>query len=312
MKRNKNTSKVLWVDVSKGIVITLMVIGHSSIPNWLSHWIWTFHMPFFFVISALFITWNKDNWHSFVKRKSKILLIPFLIYSLINILIIPFSIGVPHITFIKKVVLHGWGGIALWFVPVFFLANIFCKIISKNEYLYSIIFLIIGVALSYSKLVLPWALSSVPFAIFLMLIVKKNQKIIKNFISSLKVVSLFALMILGLLISYIISCFWHLDMAWNKIVPIIPLLVGIICGIMTSFSLSIFICNNNNIISKIFSHIGRNTYEIMAISQVSIMTINHFLDINSIFKYVILIVVLIGTVYLRKLIEGKYSKIEAI
>ena len=33
-----------WVDIAKGIAIILMVAGHTSIPELLSKWIWSFHM----------------------------------------------------------------------------------------------------------------------------------------------------------------------------------------------------------------------------------------------------------------------------
>lgn len=36
-----------WLDVAKGITIILMVLGHSSIPDGLSRFIYAFHMPLF-------------------------------------------------------------------------------------------------------------------------------------------------------------------------------------------------------------------------------------------------------------------------
>lgn len=37
----------VWLDVAKGITIILMVLGHSSIPDGLSRFIYAFHMPLF-------------------------------------------------------------------------------------------------------------------------------------------------------------------------------------------------------------------------------------------------------------------------
>lgn len=65
-------------------------------------------------------------------------------------------------------------------------------------------------------------------------------------------------------------------------------------------------------LGNIFLHIGRNTYEIMALSQAVIMTVSIFLKHEPLLRYAILIVVLIGAVYLRKLIEGRFSRVEAI
>ena len=45
--------RIEWVDISKGIAIILMIIGHSGIPHFLNNWIYSFHMPFFFFISGV-------------------------------------------------------------------------------------------------------------------------------------------------------------------------------------------------------------------------------------------------------------------
>lgn len=42
-----------WVDIAKGIAILLMILGHSSLPNMIQNWIYSFHMPFFFFISGV-------------------------------------------------------------------------------------------------------------------------------------------------------------------------------------------------------------------------------------------------------------------
>ena len=42
-----------WVDIAKGIAIVLMILGHSSLPNMIQNWIYSFHMPFFFFISGV-------------------------------------------------------------------------------------------------------------------------------------------------------------------------------------------------------------------------------------------------------------------
>ena len=42
--------RLQWIDVAKGIGIILMVLGHTSIPQMLSNFIWAFHMPLFFLI----------------------------------------------------------------------------------------------------------------------------------------------------------------------------------------------------------------------------------------------------------------------
>lgn len=44
-----------WIDITKGFAIILMVFGHSSIPKSISNYIWSFHMPLFFINIRIFI-----------------------------------------------------------------------------------------------------------------------------------------------------------------------------------------------------------------------------------------------------------------
>lgn len=102
--------RIGWVSIAKGLTIMLMVIGHTSIPAWFSNWIWSFHMPFFFIISAMMIDWHKGSLYSFFIRKSKSLLIPFIIYSAINLMTWPIVKGCDFIIFFSNVIKYGWGG----------------------------------------------------------------------------------------------------------------------------------------------------------------------------------------------------------
>ena len=68
----------ITLDIMKGIGIILMVIGHSGCPPFLKNFIYTFHMPLFFMISGYLITEGKPN----VIKKIKTLYWPFLFWSL--------------------------------------------------------------------------------------------------------------------------------------------------------------------------------------------------------------------------------------
>lgn len=45
--------RIDWIDVAKGIGIILMVMGHTSMPDAINRWIYSFHMPLFFLLSGL-------------------------------------------------------------------------------------------------------------------------------------------------------------------------------------------------------------------------------------------------------------------
>lgn len=116
-------SRVTYIDVAKGMAICLMVLGHSSIPSSLSNFIWAFHMPLFFIASGFTTNWERDTFMSFVKKKVRGLLLPFLIYSGV-------VMGVESMAgwnTLSNLLLRGWEGYALWFIPVLFIALLCAK-----------------------------------------------------------------------------------------------------------------------------------------------------------------------------------------
>ena len=65
-----NNIRIDWIDLTKGIAIFLMVCGHTSIPLSISNWIWSFHMPLFFIISGILFNATKyPNFNLFIKEK---------------------------------------------------------------------------------------------------------------------------------------------------------------------------------------------------------------------------------------------------
>ena len=54
--RSDEQKRIEWVDIAKGIGMILVVYGHTSIPKFLSNWIWSFHMPMFFIIAGMLFT----------------------------------------------------------------------------------------------------------------------------------------------------------------------------------------------------------------------------------------------------------------
>lgn len=82
------------VDVMKGILIILVVIGHSHLgKDWivrLPSFISLFHMPCFFMISGYLFSFNRSGWGDligYVKRKIKALWVPYFLMTVIFILL---------------------------------------------------------------------------------------------------------------------------------------------------------------------------------------------------------------------------------
>lgn len=74
--------RIEWLDISKFIAITIMVLGHLGLPKSISHLIHIFHMPIFFMISGLCFNAEKYNRFSlFLKSRVITLLIPYFFWG---------------------------------------------------------------------------------------------------------------------------------------------------------------------------------------------------------------------------------------
>lgn len=164
------TKRIEYIDIAKGLGMILVVIGHSingmSFPGL---WIWSFHMPLFFILSGLCFTDNKyPTFIPFLKKRIKTLLLPSIYFSLL-VAVLSFILLKRNIFPDLTVNLPG----ALWFVLVLFFTEIFYYPIFKftkenkiSRIIILISLLIFGLCLSREKIVLPFSLSSIPIASF--------------------------------------------------------------------------------------------------------------------------------------------------
>lgn len=83
IKRDKS------IDIVKGFGIALMVIGHSGCPKWMSDFIYSFHMPLFFICSGYFYKPIKEvkDLFSFAKKKFVGLYFPYVKLSVLFLLL---------------------------------------------------------------------------------------------------------------------------------------------------------------------------------------------------------------------------------
>lgn len=232
---------------------------------------------------------------------------PFLIYSAINLAILPFALDIPYLEYLTTVIRHGWGvSLALWFVPVFFASLLICKLVPEKVIFISAFFLLtIGSLLSLFRIFLPWTLSSVPFGAAIMLFTRYFRKDIIHWINQRNRTGWLFSIIAGATISLFISHYFCLDMARINITPTIPLIAGIIGGSAVCIGVA-HLADKWTLSKKLLTHIGRNTYEIMALSQVAILLPTRFIPNMPVVSYCIMIVVLIMAIYLRQLVERKF------
>ena len=93
--------------ICKAIGIILMVIGHAEAPELLCNFLYTFHMPLFFIAAGYFFTKkNLDDPWTFCKKRFAGLYIPFLKWSFIYLVLHNFW----HATGILNETYGNWTG----------------------------------------------------------------------------------------------------------------------------------------------------------------------------------------------------------
>ena len=78
----------LSLDYAKGILIILMVMGHTFLPQLIKNFIFYFHMPCFLFISGMLLSENLiDNPINGIKNKLKAYYVPYILWIILFILI---------------------------------------------------------------------------------------------------------------------------------------------------------------------------------------------------------------------------------
>ena len=122
--------RILFLDVAKAVCIILVVVGHyvpDNSPGWyvaIHDVIYTFHMPLFmFASGCVYIATRKDiGYGSFLKRKLRRLMVPYLSTSVIVItikLLTQGGMGVEHpvtVSSYLRMFYQPEAGYFLWFI----------------------------------------------------------------------------------------------------------------------------------------------------------------------------------------------------
>lgn len=225
-------------------------------------------------------------------------MLPFMVYSLCVLLLMQF---IDKSSSVMSWIEKGWQSYGLWFIPVLFFSTILvaccmkgAKKLRYTQYPIMVLFVALGGVLSIDKVVLPWSLSTVPYATFFILLGSELNRL-KKYIEAPKMLTTIAL----IAVTFGVSCYWHLDMAWNIITPVMPITIGAVAGTLFIFMISRMIENYMKVGTKILSAVGRETYVVVAFSQIIIMLFNKYMTMGIIPKYLCLVLVLIALVYIK-------------
>lgn len=275
--------RIEYVDSAKFIGILLVIFAHCLEGGPIVPYIYSFHLPLFFVINGLtFKIKDNDNFGNFLVRKLKGYVVPMLFLGIFCIIFDALFSKTP-ITFtyfmdnfinliIQKRVF------ALWFVGALFCSDVlfyFILKISKQKLLFiSIISLIfLGIAIlfniTYPKS-LPWNFDVSLFGVFFVSLgyIFRRKELenaynfcIKNRLYSLLFGCLF--LVIGLAFEYINYKYFnlHLEMwglQYQKYYLVIP------SAIFGSFGIILI---SNAVSNKIFAELGKTTLVLLAFHQ---------------------------------------------
>lgn len=122
------TKRLDYLDAVKGFAIILVIIGHIYQQNSLTKWIYSFHMPLFFIVTGMLLKYKNSEELSLRKicrKKIRSLMIPYINLSVLVIIlnyIIFATIGESKTNVLYTITLFGVG--SLWFLPALFIAEI--------------------------------------------------------------------------------------------------------------------------------------------------------------------------------------------
>ena len=272
-----------WIDIARGILMILVVIGHSGKNHYevttIGYYIYQFHMPAFFIISGILYKPLKDDETvlSRIIKISKRFLIPYFCYI--------FALSIPD--WFQMLQSHAWNSFAesllnllyggrhlagydgdLWFITSLFFAEILFLLIDsfahnvKNKIL--LVFLCYMIAHIHAwyfhDAIFPWSLEISFFAVAFYAFGFYCKKIIinKDVFPCTTILSIITLILLRLKIQVFMLELWahyYTNFYLDFIIPVI-------------ISISLFnLCKlmEGKFLSKFFADLGKYTFAILAL-----------------------------------------------
>lgn len=149
MKDMKSLTRLKYFDMAKGIGIFLVILGHLQGEQFFSLipflapicvWIFSFHMPLFFIISGMLIRYKEDterDMPSLISKRFKGIMIPYLWFSLFYYLIVVYAyisgnIGSDTLFTQAYYIFSLYGMSVLWFLPALFIGELLFLFLIKK------------------------------------------------------------------------------------------------------------------------------------------------------------------------------------
>lgn len=348
-------NRINWIDQLKGFILTLVCLAHTNIniPFWGGNLIVimsAIRMPtFFFLSGILFSTRRYPNISSYVTHKTKVLLIPYILLSLLFSFLDPrlydlslmekqsylntfFSSSDIHsnLNFLAMefITIFYYGSppnivAPLWFVLTLYLVSILFFTIhhilrgsSRGIIIYAICCLMVGWILNLHNLILPYCFSIVFTASFFFSLGYLTKKIIKYITEELSEIKLgLIIILLSLIYLYSINMNGIINLNFNKLGnSLVYYILSTISGIF--LIVSIFILLNRfmtkSMLQGILKNIARNALIILAVHYWVIKCCRIYLysiSKESYFSWLVILIMIIVTILAIPLFRTKLYKL---
>lgn len=281
IKTKKN--RIDYFDIAKGMGMILVIIGHMPLKNrYLINFIYSFHMPLFFIISGYFFKYRENK--ECIKNIFKKLILPYFITCILIILykiIILIKDGnYAEILNTLKIwglaSLYGSGsgqhfGIrfigAIWFLLALSLASYIMNVIYKQKYRYLWVVLIAYVGYKTSRYIwlpLSMQVGMVALLFIYLGVLAKEKNILNKRIPN--IVYIFSIFITVFCVFY---C-GEMSMASNYYKNGLMDIIGGVSGTFLFIKIATLIDKYTKIIKKCFIFIGKNSLLCMCIHLFSL------------------------------------------
>lgn len=289
------TRRFEYIDIAKGIGILLVVWAHILLSGTSHRLIYAFHMPLFFLISGMLFKREKFNGIlDFIQCRTKRLLIPFVVYSVITWIIWAIFRFVRHDSVVsywdpllQTIIAKGSGAYmvhnsALWFIPCLFATEIIYFTYSKLSDVPKFIISLGCASLSFVLghyfadewwFLLPWNFDAALIAVLFYCVGNIFSKRVSN-VRLVEFSKVHLMLILGIFIVCSVILYWS-GMAFGECsmgsssyqcsgaIFICRALIG--CAACIILSLMISHLASANLLKRYFIREGINSLDIMSI-----------------------------------------------
>ncbi len=263
-----------------------------GIPRFIHDWIYSFHMPFFFILSGYFFLTEKYTFVELINRKVKTILLPYFVFSVmidaIRYFCFTLALKVPPPIPPRNIFLYGEELGATWFLYVLFITEIVYWTLSKivkSDKLFAILIICLSLVsywLYKCNIHFPYKIETIGMTLLYfwfgkqMAILNCRYSWIKNYVHNFLGGS-FLLFFIGvdLAIANIINP--PLNIRLNILGSYLPSLLLVFVGTLLVIQMA-FLLEKNNFGKRFFKYIGEYSIVLIGFSQIVLQLLKVVFD----------------------------------